>query len=467
MATGLRLDCAQPVGVVIVGVFGNNGSTLAALLTRRNAREANDDMPGSVASMCSVLDIDAKQHNVRDLLTSIEALPSYIPFIGYDLDFPEQVKTIGEAITRNNVIPNDVQTEIRVQRYPQLFDEGHVLPGFEAPDWIQPHQTEVPNGDEKEYQEKSSFCFDFAEEIDKFATKNKLGHVIVLYCGNTEKNIADPRLEDYQSFYDELKNGDADNIISPSMVYAAGCLFSETKCSFINTAAQKTNCNGLLEWFQKKERNYIGNDLSSGQTKFATSMLDLFMCSGIAPDTVTSINFLGNNDGHNLKRSSEQNKAKIKSKSSMTSAMEVRNPLMYERQGKTIDRLVTIDYVKRYGDNKRALDDFTSSLLFGGQYDVSVRNICPDTLLAVPIMFDLVIFTALLDRVYVRDADKPTRKLSHSQMNEFLSVFLKDPSIDKLTFAFFRERFQLLTGFVVTLAGKQAMTSEFVSVLKN
>lgn len=53
------------------------------------------------------------------------------------------------------------------------------------------------------------------------------------------------------------------------------------------------------------------------------------------------------------------------------------------------------------GDSKRALDEYTSEIFMGGKNTISMHNTCEDSLLASPLIFDLVIMAELCERIQV------------------------------------------------------------------
>jgi myo-inositol-1-phosphate synthase len=63
------------------------------------------------------------------------------------------------------------------------------------------------------------------------------------------------------------------------------------------------------------------------------------------------------------------------------------------------DHLVVIKYVPYVGDSKRAMDEYTSAIAMGGINTMVLHNTCEDSLLAAPIMLDLVIFMELFQRM--------------------------------------------------------------------
>ncbi len=54
------------------------------------------------------------------------------------------------------------------------------------------------------------------------------------------------------------------------------------------------------------------------------------------------------------------------------------------------------------GDSKRALDEYTSEIFLGGHNTISMHNTCEDSLLASPLIIDLVVLAELSDRIRFR-----------------------------------------------------------------
>lgn len=63
---------------------------------------------------------------------------------------------------------------------------------------------------------------------------------------------------------------------------------------------------------------------------------------------------------------------------------------------------VVIKYVPYVGDSKRALDEYTSEIFMGGRNTIAMHNTCEDSLLATPLIYDLVILAELCERIKVR-----------------------------------------------------------------
>jgi len=60
---------------------------------------------------------------------------------------------------------------------------------------------------------------------------------------------------------------------------------------------------------------------------------------------------------------------------------------------------VPLQYVPYVGDSKRAMDEYTSEIFMGGKNTIVLHNTCEDSLLAAPIILDLVLLAELSTRI--------------------------------------------------------------------
>jgi len=82
------------------------------------------------------------------------------------------------------------------------------------------------------------------------------------------------------------------------------------------------------------------------------------------------------------------------------------NRILY-KEGEHPDHVVVIKYVPAVGDSKRALDEFTSKIFLNGTNTIVVHNTCEDSLLAAPIILDLVLLAEIFERITYK-TDKTT-----------------------------------------------------------
>jgi len=66
---------------------------------------------------------------------------------------------------------------------------------------------------------------------------------------------------------------------------------------------------------------------------------------------------------------------------------------------KKIDHEIIIKYVPTAGDSKKAMDEYVSEIFLGGKHTLTLYNVCEDSLLAAPIILDLLLLTELFERI--------------------------------------------------------------------
>jgi myo-inositol-1-phosphate synthase len=86
--------------------------------------------------------------------------------------------------------------------------------------------------------------------------------------------------------------------------------------------------------------------------------------------------------------------------------------------GKRPDHCVVIKYIPHVGDSKRAMDEYTSEIMMGGSNTLVIHNTCEDSLLACPLILDLVILGELFERIQYRTEDN----MEYQSFNSVLSI---------------------------------------------
>merc|ERR1711982_243467 len=105
-------------------------------------------------------------------------------------------------------------------------------------------------------------------------------------------------------------------------------------------------------------------------------------------------------------------------------------------------------YVPFVGDSKRALDEHSSQIFMGGINTISSYNICEDSLLAVPIMLDMIVLGELFTRMTIDD-----QKLG--PVLSYLSFFFKAPvtNHDEYVINSFTRQREMLVNLLKAAAG--------------
>jgi len=221
--------------------------------------------------------------------------------------------------------------------------------------------------------------------------------VIVLWTANTERysNVMNGLNDTAENLLASIERDETE--VAPSSLYAVACI--KEGVPFINGAPQNTFVPGLVEYAVQKNVLIAGDDFKSGQTKMKSVLVDFLVGAGIKPTSIVSYNHLGNNDGMNLS-APQTFRSKEISKSNVVDDMVASNSILY-KPGEHPDHVVVIKYVPNVGDSKRAMDEYMSEIFMGGHNTISMHNVCEDSLLAAPIILDLVLLAELTSRIQV------------------------------------------------------------------
>ncbi|OBT50845.1 myo-inositol-1-phosphate synthase [Pseudogymnoascus sp. 24MN13] len=379
-----KVERAIPkTGMMLVGLGGNNGSTVTAgiIANRRNltwpTREGNRtaNYYGSV-TMASTMKLGTDAKTAKDV---------NIPF--HDV-LPM-------------VHPNDLVVggwDISSMNLADAMDRAAVL-------------------------EPTLKAMKIRKDIADFKAANNLDKVIVMWTANTER-FAEliPGINDTA---DNLLKAIADGHeeVAPSTVFAVACILDNVP--FINGSPQNTFVPGAIDLAERLGALVGGDDFKSGQTKMKSALVDFLISAGIKLTSIASYNHLGNNDGKNLS-SQRQFRSKEISKSNVVDDMVEANHILY-KEGEHPDDTVVVKYMPAVGDNKRALDEYYAEIFMGGHQTISLFNVCEDSLLASPLIIDLVLIAELMTRVSWK-AEGGEYKGFHSVLS-ILSYMLKAPLV--------------------------------------
>jgi len=197
---------------------------------------------------------------------------------------------------------------------------------------------------------------------------------------------------------------------------------------YINGSPQNTFVPGAIELATEKKVFIAGDDFKSGQTKMKSVLVDFLVSAGIKPVSIVSYNHLGNNDGKNLS-SPSQFRSKEISKANVVDDMVESNNILYEKDEKP-DHVVVIKYVPYVSDSKRAMDEYTSEIFMGGTNTIVMHNTCEDSLLATPLIYDLILLAELCERISVLKEGDVEWSGFHPVLS-LLSYMLKAPLVPK------------------------------------
>merc|ERR1712050_579892 len=298
---------------------------------------------------------------------------------------------LGDAMKRSKVL--DINLQQKVYDYMQTFTP---LPGIYLPEFIAAKQSE--RADNVLKGTKQELVDQVRGQIRDFKAANGLDKIVVLWTGNTERfaEIREGLNDTWANLEASIKSDESE--ISPSTLMCVASILED--CAYINGSPQNTFVPGLIELALDKNVFIGGDDFKSGQTKMKSVLVDFLVGAGIKPESIVSYNHLGNNDGKNLSAPACFRSKEI-SKSNVVDDMVGSNSILYEK-GEHPDHVVVIKYLPFVGDSKRAMDEYTSRIFMNGMNTIVMHNTCEDSLLAAPIIIDLIILTELCERIYYK-----------------------------------------------------------------
>jgi len=427
------------LGVMIVGLGGNNGTTVVAgvLANKHNISwntKTGVQQPNYFGSMLLSstirLGANSKGEDVYTPMNSVLPMvhPNDIVFGGWDINNA----TLDVAMERAQVLEYDLQRQLK----PYMKDIKP-LPSVYYPDFIAANQSDRANnvisGRKKDHVEH------IRKDIRDFKQSNGLDKVIVIWSANTERfaNIV-PGLNDTAANLLAAIDRNEEEI-SQSTIFAVASILEGV--AYINGSPQNTFVPGAIELAVERSVYIGGDDFKTGQTKIKSVLVDFLISAGIKPTSIVSYNHLGNNDGKNLS-APQQFRSKEITKSNVVDDMVASNSMLY-KPGEHPDHVIVIKYVPYVGDSKRAMDEYTSEIFMGGHNTISIHNTCEDSLLASPIILDLVILTELMERItYAAGSTNGKYKRFHPVLS-ILSYLLKAPLVPEnatVVNALFRQR---------------------------
>jgi myo-inositol-1-phosphate synthase len=409
---------------------GNNGTTVTAGIlanrqgmvweTREGPRAAN--YYGSVV-MGSTMKLGTDPATMKDVNIPFHDIlpmvhPNDLVIGGWDISG----MNLAEAMDRAAVLEPTLKAQVKKQ-----MAQMTPLPSIYYPDFIAANQEDRADNVLPGTKASMEHVEKIRQDIRDFKSQHNLDKVIVQWTANTER-YADiiPGVNDTaDNLLKAIENGHEE--VSPSTVFAVACILD--RVPFINGSPQNTFVPGAIDLAEKHMAFIGGDDFKSGQTKMKSALVDFLISAGIKLTSIASYNHLGNNDGKNLS-SQKQFRSKEISKSNVVDDMVEANTVLY-KENEHPDHTVVIKYMPAVGDNKRALDEYYAEIFLGGHQTISIFNVCEDSLLASPLIIDLVLVAEMMTRIqwksHSSDGSQTADYKGFHSVLSILSYMLKAP----------------------------------------
>jgi myo-inositol-1-phosphate synthase len=265
----------------------------------------------------------------------------------------------------------------------------------------------------KKGKNKMELAEQVRDDIRRFKKSSGASRLITIWCGSTETFIeASAAHQSVKAFENALTKNDEN--IAPSMVYAYASLMEGVP--FANGAPNLTvDIPAMLELSRENEAPICGKDFKTGQTLIKTILAPGFKARMLGLNGWFSTNILGNRDGEVL---DDPGSFKTKEESKLSVLEHILQPELYPDLYKGFTHKVRINYYPPRGDNKEGWDNIDIFGWLGYPMQIKVDFLCRDSILAAPIVLDLVLFLDLARR---------TPELRGLGIQEWLSFYFKSP----------------------------------------
>ncbi len=268
------------------------------------------------------------------------------------------------------------------------------------------------------YVKSGKTKMDLAEQlihdIERFKKENGIDRVVMLWCASTEIFLEQSDVHrTIESFEKGLRENHED--ISPSMIYA----YAAIKCGagYGNGAPNlSVDIPALQDLAVKNKVPIAGKDFKTGQTLMKTILAPGLKSRLLGLNGWFSTNILGNRDGEVL---DDPGSFRTKEESKLGALEYIFQPDINPELYSNYYHKVRINYYPPRGDEKEAWDNID---LFGWldyPMQIKINFLCRDSILAAPVVLDLVLFLDLAQRSGI------------SGVQEWLSFYFKSPMVDK------------------------------------
>jgi len=265
----------------------------------------------------------------------------------------------------------------------------------------------------KKGKNKMELAEQVRDDMREFKTSSGASRLITIWCGSTEIFLQPTAThQDLKSFEKALHKNDEN--IAPSMIYAYASLMEGIP--FANGAPNLTvDLPVMQELSRQNQAPICGKDFKTGQTLMKTILAPGFKARLLGVSGWYSTNILGNRDGEVL---DDPASFKTKEESKLGVLEHILQPRLYPELYKNIFHKVRINYYPPRGDNKEGWDNIDIFGWLGYPMQIKVDFLCRDSILAAPIVLDLVLFL---------DLAKRSSELCGLGIQEWLSFYFKSP----------------------------------------
>jgi Myo-inositol-1-phosphate synthase len=252
------------------------------------------------------------------------------------------------------------------------------------------------------------------EDIRNFKAANNCERIVVIWAASTEVYL--PLSDEHMTLasFEKAMKEDNKELIAPSMCYAYAAVAEG--CPFIMGAPNLcVDTPAIWELSKKTSAPIAGKDFKTGQTLMKTVLAPMLKTRMLGLDGWFSTNILGNRDGEVL---DDPDSFKTKEVSKLSVIETILDGEEHPELYGNIFHKVRINYYPPRNDNKEGWDNLDIFGWMGYPMQIKVDFLCRDSILAAPLLLDLVLFSDLAKRA------------GRYGIQDWLSFYLKSPMHD-------------------------------------
>ena len=341
---------------------------------------------------------DARSPKVKEFVP-LAAL-SDLAFTGWDIFEDDMYSAAVKAGVLEHRLLDQIKPFLQsIKPQTAVFDNNYI------------RNIDGPN--KKTGKSKADLAEQVRDDIRRFRKTSKADRLVMIWCGSTEAFL---QPSDVHSSLAKFEKGLAKNDpnIAPSMIYAYAAL--QEGVPYANGAPNLTvDIPAMCDLAREKQAPICGKDYKTGQTLMKTILAPGFKARLLGMSGWFSTNILGNRDGEVL---DDPASFKTKEESKLSVLEYILQPELYPQLYGNICHKVKINYYPPRGDNKEGWDNIDIFGWLGYPMQIKVDFLCRDSILAAPIVLDLVLFLDLPQR---------SSDLRGRGIQEWLSFYFKSP----------------------------------------
>jgi myo-inositol-1-phosphate synthase len=247
-------------------------------------------------------------------------------------------------------------------------------------------------------------------DIEQFRKANNCSRLVMIWCGSTEVFHRPAQVHaSLGSFEAGLAANDPE--IAPSQIYAYAAI--KAGVPYANGAPNLTHdIPALLDMARERQVPICGKDFKTGQTFMKTLVSPGLKARMLGVAGWYSTNILGNRDGEVL---DDPDAFRTKEETKLSVLDHILQPELYPTLYKDLYHAVRINYYPPRGDAKEGWDNIDIFGWLGYPMQIKINFLCRDSILAAPLVLDLVLFLDLAQRAGMKG------------IQEWLSFYFKAP----------------------------------------